>query len=112
MENKLYNFFKDLISTSTDNKFNKFYYRNRSNVLVVLLITSKSFYTFEKICSEIPSSICGRTTIKSILDEGVKEGFFLKTLDPHDKRNRIYNVNKEIKSEMQIWEKRMKAIFN
>ena len=111
MQNKLYNFFRDLINTSTDSQFNKFYYRNRSNVIVVLLISSGSKYTYEKICAEIPSSICGRTTIKSILNEGVKQGFFIKSLDPNDKRNRMYKVNKEIKKEMRLWEKRMKEIF-
>ena len=112
MQNKLYNFFKDLISTSTDSQFNKFYYRNRSNVMIVLLISSGSKYTYEKICSEIPNSICGRTTIKNILNEGVKQGFFIKNFDPDDKRNRIYNINKEIKKEMKKWEKRMKEIFD
>ncbi len=111
MPNKLYKFFRDLINTSTDSQFNKFYYRNRSNVLVVLLISSGSTYTYEKICNKIPSSICSRTTIKTILNEGVKRGYFIKNIDHKDKRNRIYNVNKEIKKEMKLWEKRMKEIF-
>ena len=75
---KLKKFFVHMLQISNDSNFNKFYYRNRAHVMIVLLISSKNNYTYENICKEIPGNLCGRTTIKSILNEGVNFGYFIK----------------------------------
>tara|TARA_Y100000739_G_C20327440_1_gene337234 strand:- start:85 stop:423 length:339 start_codon:yes stop_codon:yes gene_type:complete len=108
---RLYKFFEHLTKTGTEYGFNKFYYQSRSHVMIVLLISSKPTYSFEDICREIPPSLCGRTTIKSILNQGVSQGYFLKGTDEHDKRKQIYKVNDEIELEMKNWLKEMKNIF-
>tara|TARA_B100000035_G_C20986564_1_gene548089 strand:+ start:958 stop:1314 length:357 start_codon:yes stop_codon:yes gene_type:complete len=110
-------FKEDLIKTSTDNeiKFNKFYYNSRSYVLVVLFITyygPRNIATFELACNKIPNSVCSRSTIKKILDQGLKDGFFTKSTDAQDKRKQKYKLTNEYQKLMRNWIKRMKEIFN
>ena len=108
---KLKKFFIHMLQISNDSNFNKFYYRNRAHVMIVLLISSKNNYTYEKICKEIPGNLCGRTTIKSILNEGVNFGYFIKFKSKIDNRKQFYKLNNKSNIEMTKWINRMKEIF-
>ncbi len=104
-------FAKDIIYTSIDSPFNKFYYRSRCHVIVTLLIASGKGYSYEKICKEIPGQIGSRTTIKTILNQGIKNGFFEKKKDNKDKRAKKYYLNKLLKVSMKNWEKKNERDF-
>jgi len=67
--------------------------------------------TYEDICSTLESRFKSRTTIKSILNEGVKKGFFLKTKSSVDPRNKNYTPSCAVELFMQDWIKDRRKIF-
>ena len=86
MNDSIHAFYKDFIRNSTNkqDKFLKFFYSSRSHVAVILhfaIFDSKPQASFENICNTIPRSLCSRSTIKKILDEGVDRYFFEKKKD-------------------------------
>ena len=95
--------------------FKSFFYNSKTNVLIVLLICYKkidnSKLTYEDICSTLESRFKSRTTIKSILNEGVKKGFFLKTKSSVDPRNKNYTPSITVELFMQDWIKDRRKIF-
>ena len=108
--------FKENLVKSATNKDNfiKFFYSSRSHVLVVLLVAyygPKNFATFEMIISKIPNSVCSRSTIKSILDQGTFDKIFLKSVSLEDKRKQLYKLTSENQKKMFEWGKNYKEIF-
>ncbi len=107
-------FFEDLLDTSSSSGFKQFFYRSRSTVLVTLFIASGrngSHHSLEDILQAIPNRIISRTTIKNILDEGVEQNFFKKTIDSEDNRRRVYQLGVEYEEEIITWVQRQKNIF-
>ena len=43
----------------------------------------------------IPRKLVSRTSVKSILDEGVTQKFYFKATDKIDHRRRVYSINKK-----------------
>ena len=96
-------YFSALIQNSTSSKFKQFFYRSRSTVLVTLLIVSaddNGKYSLENILEKIPRKLVSRTSVKSILDEGVTRKFYLKATDDKDNRRRVYSINKKYDEEI------------
>ena len=94
-KNALKDFFLDVNKNSDLNKdFSSYFYKSKTNILIVLLICYKkidnSKLTYENICSSIDSRFKSRTTIKNVLNEGVDRGFFVKTKCSKDSRNKNY----------------------
>ena len=107
-------FFDDLLETSMDTGFRKFFYRSRSTVLVTLLIASKTAsnaISFEDVLTSIPRQLVSRTTIKSILDEGVNQNYFIKSEYKKDKRRKVYKLNSHYTEVIIEWVNRQKKIF-
>ena len=116
MKDSSFNFYKDLIKTATNkqDKFLKFFYSSRSNLAVTLHVTvydSKTKSSFENICNTIPRSLCSRSTIKKILDEGVAQGFFEKKKNKIDNRIQLYGLSNHVQKSMHSWNKMMKDAF-
>ena len=107
-------FLRDMLESSIDKGFAGFFYRSRASVMVVLLIIrasiNKEDISFEEICITIPKHFASRTTIKSILDQGVKLNYFTKET-PLDSRKRFYEPSVSTKKFMVNWIKRNSEIF-
>ena len=107
-------FFDDLLETPLDTGFRKFFYRSRSTVLVTLLISSKTAsnaISLEDVLGTIPRQLISRTTIKSILDEGVTQNYFIKNSHRKDKRRKVYLLNSLYMEVIVDWVNRQKKIF-
>ena len=108
-------FFEDVLKSSNSSGFTQFFYRSRSTVLITLFVASGKqghFHSLETILQTIPNRIVSRTTIKNILDEGVEQKFFLKTIDETDNRRRVYQLNTNLEPEIINWVKRQQRIFD
>ena len=110
------NFLEDMLQISTSKLFPGFFYRSRAHAMVILLITKSHIEErdvgFEEICEIIPKHISSRTTIKTILDDGIKYNYFKKIKSNKDKRKKIYFPKEEIINFMYGWIQRNKEIFN
>ena len=109
------NFLEDMLQISTSKLFPGFFYRSRAHAMVILLITKSHIdersVGFEEICETIPKHISSRTTIKTILDDGIKYNYFKKIKSNKDKRKKIYFPKEEIISFMYSWIQRNNEIF-
>ena len=98
-----------------DRDFSSFFYKSKTNMLIVLLICYKkidnSKLTYENICASIVSRFKRRTTIKNILNEGVKKGFFIKKRSNIDPRNKNYTPSIPVELFMKNWIKKERKIF-
>ena len=59
----------------------------------------------------IPRQLVSRTTIKSILDEGVNQNFFIKKVDKKDQGRKVYTLNSNFTEVVIDWVDRQKKIF-
>tara|TARA_Y100000992_G_scaffold279777_1_gene226298 strand:- start:345 stop:713 length:369 start_codon:yes stop_codon:yes gene_type:complete len=109
------NFLDDMLQISTSKDFPGFFYRSRAHAMVILLITKSHIdekdVGFEEICEIIPKYISSRTTIKTILDDGIKYNYFKKIKSEIDKRKKIYSPKGEIMNFMYSWIQRNNEIF-
>ena len=119
MKNKhavvLSNFLGDMLNISTSKNFPGFFYRSRAHAMIVLIITKSNIKNenmgFEDICTIIPKYVSSRTTIKTILDHGIKYKYFIKNISIIDKRKKIYSPSQEMKIFMLEWISRNNKIF-
>ena len=93
------------LSNTTDIK--GFYYETRLHSVIVLEISLASFnknhpVSFEYLCETIPKKLGKRTTIQTILNEGVRKGYFLKIKNEKDQRIKFYTLEN---NSLQIIEK-------
>ena len=94
------------LSNTTDVK--GFYYETRLHSVIVLEISLASFnknhpVSFEYLCETIPKKLGKRTTIQTILNEGLRKGYFLKTLNEKDKRIKFYTLEKDSLEIINQW---------
>ena len=94
------------LSNTTDIK--GFYYETRLHSVIVLEISLASFnenhpVSFEYLCETIPKKLGKRTTIQTILNEGLRKGYFLKTLNEKDKRIKFYTLEKNSLEIINQW---------
>ncbi len=67
----------------------KFFYKSILHHVISLEVyknNSSSGISFEKICMSIPKSIGSRSSIQSLLNEGLEKGIFFKKQSQKDKR--------------------------
>lgn len=110
---KLSSFYDYMVSMSSDIGFKKFFVRTRSHIMVTVLVASrnKDFFSFEKLCNKIPNSVASRSTIKSILDDGVKQEYYEKNECPNDRRIQLYELNPHNFNIIKEWVERQHEIF-
>ena len=94
------------LSNTTDIK--GFYYETRLHSVIVLEISLASFnknhlVSFEYLCETIPKKLGKRTTIQTILYEGLRKGYFIKTLNEKDKRIKFYTLQKNSLEIIEKW---------
>ena len=60
-------------------------------------------YSYEEICQLYPHKLASRTTILTILNEGVVNSFFLKNESSLDRRKHNYTLTLERKKDVLTW---------
>jgi len=94
------------LSNTTDVK--GFYYETRLHSVIVLEISLASLnkdhpVSFEYLCENIPKKLGKRTTIQTILNEGVRKGYFLKIKSQKDQRVKFYTLENNSLEIIEKW---------
>ena len=111
--NKKDRIFKELFNyhAGTDpnilTSFDKFVRKSTNHFYVVLLLAScpgdHQGHHYEEIIGMYPHLYASRTTIQSILKEGVENNFFTKNINSQDHRKQNYKLSLEQKKEAIAW---------
>ena len=93
-------------------RFNRhaFIFKTKSHAMIIFYVFGSQKITFENLCKVLDKSM-SRSTIQSILIEGVKRNYISKTINVEDKRKKYYDCNK-LKPILQKWFDQNKTIFN
>ena len=110
MNKKFLKIAKDLIYHSTDKGALAFIFKTKGHAMIIFYVFGSQKITFENLCKVLNKSM-SRSTIQSILIEGVKRNYISKTINVEDKRKKYYDCNK-LKPTLQKWFDQNKAIFN
>ncbi len=107
-EYKTENYLKEFYDLSNTTNIKGFYYETRLHSVIVLEISLASFnknhpVSFEYLCETIPKKLGKRTTIQTILNEGLRKGYFIKTLNEKDKRIKFYTLEKNSLEIIEKW---------
>lgn len=107
-EYKTEQYLKEFYDLSNTTDIKGFYYETRLHSVIVLEISLASFnknhpVSFEYLCETIPKKLGKRTTIQTILNEGLRKGYFLKTLNEKDKRMKFYTLEKNSLEIINQW---------
>lgn len=101
------NFIKeDLYTEKKDSAALDFFYSSMLHFVVSIEIASSKdarSVTFEVICSTIPKKFGCKSSIKTVLDNGVHKGFFLKSINSKDKRVKSYKLSEEFSLMITDW---------
>ena len=108
VEYKTEKYLKEFYDLSNTTDIKGFYYETRLHSVIVLEISLASFnknhpVSFEYLCETIPKKLGKRTTIQTILNEGLRKGYFLKTLNEKDKRVKFYTLEKNSLEIINQW---------
>ena len=75
-------------------------------------IASNQSVTLEQLCEKIPYKIISRSTIQSILKEGVANNFLKKEIDENDKRQKNYKLSDTSKGMLKNWLENQKKLID
>ena len=101
---------ENLIAHSKDKNALAFIFKTKVHAIMVFYIYGSKKITFENLCSAI-NGTASRSTIQSILIEGVKKSYISKITNIKDKRQKYYNCN-NLHTLLEKWFLENKAIFN
>ena len=110
MNSKFLQISKDLINNSRDKGEISYIFKTKVHAIIVFQIFGNKKITFEDLCKNL-DSVASRTTIQSILIDGVDKDYLSKEVDKKDKRKKYYNCN-NLKDTLQRWYMNNKSIFN
>ena len=107
-EYKTEKYLKEFYDLSNTTDIKGFYYETRLHSVIVLEISLASFnknhpVSFEYLCETIPKKLGKRTTIQTILNEGLRKEYFIKTLNEKDKRIKFYTLEKNSLEIIEKW---------
>ena len=110
MKKKILQISNDLIKNSLSKDELAFIFRTKIHAIIVFNIFGSEKITFEDLCKNL-NSVASRTTIQSILTEGVSKNYLSKEIDKNDKRKKYFScIN--LKDTLVDWYKKNKSIFN
>ena len=110
MKKKFLKISNDLIKNSLNNGPLAYIFKTKIHAILVFNIFGSEKITFENLCKNL-DSVASRTTIQSILIEGVNKNYLSKEVNRSDKRKKYYScIN--LKSTLDEWYKNNKLIFN
>ena len=110
MNSKLLQISEDLIKNSQDNGEMSFIFKTKIHAILVFNIFGNKKITFEDLCKNL-DSVASRTTIQSILIDGVNKDYLSKEVDQKDKRKKYYNCN-NLREVITKWFQKNKILFN
>ena len=110
MKKKFLQISNDLIKNSTNKGPLAYIFKTKVHAIIVFNIFGSEKITFEDLCRNL-DSVASRTTIQSILIEGVNNNYLLKEIDKNDKRKKYYSCT-NLKNTLVDWYKNNKSIFN
>ena len=109
MNSKFLQISEDLIDNSRDKGEISYIFKTKINAIIVFNIFGNKKITFEDLCKNL-TSVASRTTIQSILIDGVNKDYLSKEVDINDKRKKYYNCN-NLREVINKWFQRNKLIF-
>ena len=109
MKKKFLQISNDLIRNSLSKSELAFIFRTKVHAIIVFNIFGSEKITFEDLCKNL-NSVASRTTIQSILVDGVNKDYLSKEVDQKDKRKKYYNCN-NLREVITKWFQRNKLIF-
>ena len=109
MKKKFLQISNDLIKNSTNQGPLTFIFKTKVHAIIVFQIFGNKKITFEDLCKNL-DSVASRTTIQSILIDGVNKDYLSKEVDQKDKRKKYYNCN-NLREVITKWFQRNKLIF-
>ena len=109
MKKKFLQISNDLINNSTNQGPLTFIFKTKVHAIIVFNIFGSEKITFENLCKNL-DSVSSRTTIQTILNEGVNNNYLSKEVDQKDKRKKYYNCN-NLREAINEWFQRNKLIF-
>ena len=96
----------EIINDQNKNFYN-FWRKSYSHFNIVLLLSSTASgeigNSYEDICKLYPSKFASRTTISTILHEGIEKNFFIMTINKEDHRKHNYKLSSEHKKIVVDW---------
>ena len=110
MKKKFLQISNDLIRSSLSKSELAFIFRTKIHTIIVFNIFGSEKITFEDLCKNL-NTVASRSTIQSILVDGVKKNYLSKEVNKKDKRKKYYNCN-NLKDNLDKWYKNNKSIFN
>ncbi len=110
MKKKFIRLASDLVSFASENGELSFIFKTKIHAIVIFNIYGHEKITFENLC-KITNSTVSRTTIQSILIEGVKLGYLKKFVDEKDKRKKYYTCD-FLNPVLEKWHNHQQKIFN
>ena len=74
-------------------------------MLIIALATFKDEYvtSFQKICKSIPSKVGSKSSIQSIIENGIQEGFIFKAPLVKDMRVKSLTLTDKAKKDFEAW---------
>ena len=99
----------DLTSHANDKGQLNFIFKTKIHAIIVFYVFGFEKITFEDLC-KLTLNVASRTTIQSILNEGVKSNYFDKTAAKNDKRKKYYTCN-SMKPSLEKWYKKNQEMF-
>tara|TARA_Y200000002_G_C22112688_1_gene427426 strand:+ start:133 stop:507 length:375 start_codon:yes stop_codon:yes gene_type:complete len=116
MEKIFSELYKDIHNSAQaqQNPIKKFLFLTRQHVLLIFYIASQKDQktTLEDICYNISPKVVSRSTIQSILKEGISINFFEKEVNEKDKREKFYKLTVEANKLIQEWAYNQNTIFS
>ena len=101
------NFKKDIISFDSSDDCKKFLFKSIMHLMVSLEIASSSILddkiNYMKLKSSIPTSIGGDYRIKDVLNEGIKNNFFIEKKFLRNNKQSYYKVSKKFSLMITNW---------
>ena len=110
MKSKFLKIDGDLVDHVNDTGELSFIFKTKVHVIIIFYIYGSEKITFENLC-KITKSTVSRTTIQSILLEGVKLGYLKKTIDKDDRRKKYYSWE-YLNPILEKWHNQKQKIFN
>jgi len=102
-------------SINSDDYNSKFFFKSILHHVVCMEIYENNFIkgiSFENICSNVPKIIGSRSSIQSILNEGLHRNLYFKEQSDLDKRIKNYFLSKDFLLAINKWLDDEKSIFD
>ena len=110
MNKKFLQISNNLIEASQDKNALSFIFKTKIHAILVFTIFGSGKVTFEDLCNKL-SSVASRTTIQSILNDGVNRDYLTKSIDQKDKRKKYFSCE-SLSPVLEKWHTRQQKIFS